>query len=170
MLYSELISPRISVAEAVVSLEYPSQMTRSPVFHIDTHSQFGRPLAWIADPAGTASLRAGRLPFVLPTIHANITSSYAIAEILVAPTYHGSLDLSSRFASVSNIDHAKGIPGRNIGWQNGSDKSQQGVVQWDGRHGRAQDMGSLDLVTEYAVGRILFLGLDDDGIIRWPSE
>lgn len=80
------------------------------------------------------------------------------------------MDLSSQSATLSKIDHAKDIPGRKLTWYGKSDRVQKGVVQWDGRHEREQDRGSVYVAAEYAVGRILFLGLDDDGIERWPSE
>ncbi|KAF8596640.1 hypothetical protein BDV93DRAFT_610781 [Ceratobasidium sp. AG-I] len=154
----------------IVRIEYPSQMTRPPVFDVGSHSEIGRPWAWIIDPAGTASLRAGRQPSVLPTIHANVTSTYAISQVLVPPTFHGSLNISSQFASIDKIDHAKGLPGRSITWDGELNRAQQGIVQWDGRHEREKDRGSVHVATEYAVGRILFLGLDDDGLEHWPKE
>lgn len=159
-----------SSVETIVSLEYPSRMTHPPVFDIVSHSLMGRPLVWVTDPAGTASLRAGQLPSLLPTIHLNITSIYSTSQALIPPTYHGSLDLSSQSATVSKVDHAKDLPGRSIRWYSVSNSVQQGVVQWDGRQDREQDRGSVRVATQDAAGKILFLGLDDDEVDHWPSE
>ena len=145
-------------------------MTQPPVFHIASHSHFGRPWAWITDPVGTTSLRAGRQPSVLPIIHVNVTSAYALSQVLVPPTYHGSLDLSSHFATVTRVDHAKDLLGRNTVWYDESDRAQRGDVYWDARYDGEEVSGSVNIATQYAVARVLLLGVDDDGIDHWPNE
>ncbi|KAF8596639.1 hypothetical protein BDV93DRAFT_527935 [Ceratobasidium sp. AG-I] len=158
------------VVATIVSIEYPSQISHPPVFNVNSHSQFGRAWTMTRDPIGTASLRTGRLPSVLPTIRTNVTSTYGVAQVVVPSTYYGSLDLSSLLASVVKVDHAKDLPGRSIKWYTGADGAHRGVVQWDGRHQGEKGGGSVHVATQYAVARLLFLGLNDDGTERWPSE
>ncbi|KAF8596638.1 hypothetical protein BDV93DRAFT_527934 [Ceratobasidium sp. AG-I] len=161
---------KLGAVTTIASIEYPSQMVQPPVFDVASHSQFGSPWAWISDPVGTASLHAGRLPAVIPTIRANVTSTYAVTQVIVPSTYHGSLDLSSQFASVVKVDHAKNLPGRSITWYNGAGRVQRGAVQWNGRHAGEKDRGNVHVATQYAAARILLLGLDDHGVEHWPSE
>jgi len=145
-------------------------MARPPVFDLTAYTQFGRPMFWVVDAAGTASLRAGQLPSVLPIIHMNITSSYATAQALLPPTYHGTLDLSSQFAAIVKLDHAKDLPGRSIEWHNAANGVHHGLVQWEGRHEKEQDRGSVYMATEYAAARLLLMGPEDGTIEHWPKE
>lgn len=117
------------------------------------------------DPHGTQLLRSHQFPQTLPIINVNATSRYAVAQVVVPVTYRGSVELASQYATIVTIDRASQLPGRIASWDKRG-KVYRGDVQWVGRPGKA---GSVHVSTEYATSRILFLGLEDDDIERWPE-
>ncbi|KAG8703650.1 hypothetical protein FRC09_004052 [Ceratobasidium sp. 395] len=148
-------------------LEYPSNLDPSPRFDITVHSQLSRAVLWVTDPQGNKALRSNSVPSVLPNLSLNLTSWFANAQALVPATYYGSLDLSSRYAAVVTNDRASELPGRKVRWFGRGGGASMGEVKWSGRD---DDGGQIHVSAEYAAVKLLFLGLNDDGIQNWPKE
>ncbi|KAG9121072.1 hypothetical protein FRC07_003114 [Ceratobasidium sp. 392] len=156
------------VVDAVVDLEYPLVPTiNPPQFSIVAYSRFSRATLWVTDQKGTDALRTSHIPSVLPTIRMNLTSQYAIAQVIAPATYHGSVDLKSHYARTGAIDHAEHLPGRAIEWLDRGD-STRGNVRWDGV--QRGDEGRIYVATEFATSRLLFFGLEDGSLENWPKE
>ncbi|KAG8688160.1 hypothetical protein FRC11_005961 [Ceratobasidium sp. 423] len=152
---------------ATTTLDY-SLATGTPRFELDLHSEYNPPVGKILDPQGTNAILTGQVPQTLPTIKVSSTSRYAVAQAVVPATYHGTMDIGSKYASIVTNDQANGIPGREVVWYESKAQSNRGVVRWNGRP--ADETGSINVFTEYATARILFLGLEDHNHGRWPQE
>ncbi|CAE6529542.1 unnamed protein product [Rhizoctonia solani] len=152
---------------ATTILDY-SLATGIPRFEFDLHSEYNPTVGKILDPQGTDMISTGKFPQTLPIIKISSTSRYAFAQAVVPATYHGTMDIGSKYASIVTNDQANGIPGREVVWYESKTQSHRGAVRWNGRQG--DRAGSINVFTEYATARILFLGLEDHNYGRWPHE
>ncbi|CAE6527027.1 unnamed protein product [Rhizoctonia solani] len=164
------IRSAIGAVSAIARLEYLSHLSRPPRYNIATYSKFSPAMVFVDDPQGTSLLchNPNVIP-VFPIIRVNATSHLSIAQAVVPATFYGNLGLASKHAAIVAIDHAKDIPGRAVSYQPTS-MGYKGSVQWAGRTNKLEEAGSISATTEYASARLLFLGLDDDGITDWPED
>ncbi|KAG9124989.1 hypothetical protein FRC07_009460 [Ceratobasidium sp. 392] len=161
------LESEVGAVSGVFELDYPISPDTRPRFDISAYSMYSRTVLWVADPLGTKALRSNLIPTVLPSISMNLTSWYASAQALVPATYHGSLDLSSRYAAIFTNDRASRLQGRTVRWFGRGGSTSRGEVKWDGR---GNEGGKVHMAAQYAAVKLLFLGLHDDDIKEWPKE
>lgn len=165
-----ILTLSFSAAIALFHVEYSTHTpSTTPQFDLNIYSRFSRVDAWIVDRLGSASLLTNPSPTILPNIHLNLTSSFAIAQALLPATYHGSINLRSSHASIVMDDHARGVPGRRTEWEEREHGVGKGVVRWDGKDRRAKG-GSVSVSTGYAAVRLLMLGLEETRFGMWPDS
>ncbi|CAE6447402.1 unnamed protein product [Rhizoctonia solani] len=153
-------------------LEYSSRVSDLPQFDIQMHSMYSPASIMVQDPRGTSFLRQnpGLVPPVLPVIRVNSTSRLSIAQAVLPATYHGNLALTSKYAAVVTIDHAKSVARRSVSWDKPTNGGYRGAVRWVGRMDESEEASFVSATTEYATARLLFLGLDEEDRTSWPES
>lgn len=151
------------------TLEYPAQPKSAPLFDVNLYSTYSPAIVYIRDPRGTDSLATQTPLSVLPIIHANITSQYALTQASVPATYHGSIELSSEYAAIATNDRAKGLINRSVSWNERVGMVYRGAVEWTANGARQQE-GSVTVSTQFAAARLMFLGLMDANTDLWQEE
>ncbi|KAH7320494.1 hypothetical protein B0J17DRAFT_295371 [Rhizoctonia solani] len=151
------------------TLEYSVQSKTTPQFDINLYSTYSPAILYTRDPRGTNSLANKTPPSILPLIHANVTSQYAMAQASVPATYHGSIELSSEYAAIATNDRAKPLANRSVSWKERVGMVYRGVVGWT-TNGMPLRTGSVTVSTQFATARLMFLGLMDAETYRWQEE
>ncbi|CAE7089036.1 unnamed protein product [Rhizoctonia solani] len=149
-------------------LEYPTHPKTTPHFDINLYSMLSPAIAHIRDPRGTNSLASGTLS-TLPIIQVNVTSQYAMAQASIPVTYHGSMELSSEYAAIATNDRASGLPGRKVSWTERMGMVYRGAVEWTAGEAPRQ-IGMVTISTQFAIARLMLLGLMDAHTDRWYAE
>ncbi|CAE6434729.1 unnamed protein product [Rhizoctonia solani] len=151
------------------TLEYSAQSKTAPRFDINLYSTYSPAILYTRDTLGTNSLATQTPPSILPLIHANVTSQYAMTQASVPATYHGSIELSSEYAAIATNDRAKGLANRSVSWKERVGMAYRGVVEWS-HNGVPRRAGSVTVSTQFATARLMFLGLMDSETYRWQEE